>query len=137
MNTPREIEIKLTTPAQAWSQLKRSLPAKTRPRGKASRLISVYFDTDKCDLHKQGVSLRVRRDGRQRLQTIKSENGSSLSTRGEWEHEVRSDTPDLEFAQDTPAAKILGRKKIKRGIRPMFETRVSRTVYPIRLGESL
>jgi inorganic triphosphatase YgiF len=137
MDTPREIEIKLTTPAQAWSQLKRSLPAKTRSRGKSSRLVSVYFDTDDCDLHKQGVSLRVRRNGRHRLQTIKSENGSSLSTRGEWEHEVRSDTPDLEFAQDTPAAKILGRKKIKRGIRPMFETRVNRTVYSIELGESL
>jgi triphosphatase len=137
MNTPREIEIKLTTPAQAWPQLKRSLPAKSRPSGKSSRLVSVYFDTDQCDLHKCGVSLRVRRDGRQRLQTIKSENGSSLSTRGEWEHAVRSDAPDLDAAQDTPAAKILGRKKIQRGIRPVFETRVNRTIYPIKLGESL
>jgi triphosphatase len=137
MDAPREIEIKFTTPAEAWPQLKRSLPAKGGMRGKASRLVSVYFDTDKFDLHKHGVSMRVRRNGRQRLQTIKADNGSSLSTRGEWEREVRSDSPDLNAAQDTPAAKLLGKKKIRRGIRPVFETRITRMVYPIRLGESL
>jgi triphosphatase len=137
MDTPREIEIKLTTSARAWPQLKRSLPAKSRPSGKSKRLVSVYFDTDKCDLHKRGISLRVRRDGRHHVQTIKAENGCSLSARGEWEREVRSDTPELEAAQDTPAAKLLSKKKIRRGIKPVFETRVSRTVYPIKLGESL
>jgi inorganic triphosphatase YgiF len=137
MDTPREVEIKLTTSADAWPQLKRSLPVKAGRGGKSSRLVSVYFDTDKCDLHKRGVSLRVRRDGRHRLQTVKAENGGSLSTRGEWEHEVHSDTPDLEATQDTPAAKILGKKKIQCGIRPVFETRVTRTVYPVKLGESL
>ena len=137
MDTPREIEIKLTTPPDAWPQLKRTLSAKPGRVAKATQLVSVYFDTDNFDLHKRGVSLRVRRDGRHRLQTIKAENGCSVSTRGEWEHEIHSDTPDLEAAQDTPAAKILSNKKIQRGIRPVFETRVTRTVYPIKLGESL
>ncbi len=137
MDTPREIEIKLTTPPDAWPQLKRTLSAKPGRVAKATQLVSVYFDTDNFDLHKRGVSLRVRRDGRHRLQTIKAENGCSVSTRGEWEREIHSDTPDLEAAQDTPAAKILSNKKIQRGIRPVFETRVTRTVYPIKLGESL
>jgi triphosphatase len=137
MDTPREIEIKLTTQAEDWPHLKRSLPAKGGRGGKSRRLVSVYFDTDKFDLYKRGISLRVRRDGRHRLQTIKAGNGSSLSTRGEWERAVRSDQPDLAAAQETPAAKLLGKKKIKRGIKPMFETRVTRTVYPIKLGGSM
>ncbi|MBV8747645.1 MAG: CHAD domain-containing protein [Xanthobacteraceae bacterium] len=137
MDSPREIEIKFTTPAEAWPQLKRSLPIRRGRAGKSTRLVSVYFDTHKCDLHKSGVSLRVRRNGRHRLQTIKAEEANSLSTRGEWEREVRSDTPDLQAAQDTPAAKLLSKKKIQHRIRPVFETRVNRIVYPIKLGESM
>jgi hypothetical protein len=113
------------------------LPTKGSRGGKSKQLVSVYFDTDTFDLHKRGVSLRVRRDGRHHLQTIKAEDGTSLSTRGEWERAVRSDTPDLAAAEETPAAKLLAKKRIKRGIRPVFETRVTRTVYPVKLGESV
>jgi inorganic triphosphatase YgiF len=47
MDAPREIEIKLTTQAEAWPHLKRSLPAKGGRGGKSRQVVSVYFDTDK------------------------------------------------------------------------------------------
>ena len=137
MDTPREIEIKLTTPPESFSVIRGSLPAKSVRGEKSATLVSVYFDTDKLDLHKHGLSLRVRHDGRRHLQTIKSENGETLSTRGEWERTVQSDLPDLEAAQDTPIAKVLDKKKMRRGVRPIFETRVTRTTYPIKVGDSL
>jgi inorganic triphosphatase YgiF len=137
MDTPREIEIKLITPPESFSVVRRSLPAQSARRGKSAKLVSVYFDTDKLDLHKHGLSLRVRHNGRQHLQTIKSENGEALGTRGEWERVVQSDLPDLEVTQDTPVAKVLGKKGIRRGVRPIFETRVTRTTYPIKIGDSL
>jgi inorganic triphosphatase YgiF len=137
MGTPDEIEIKLITPPESFSVVRRSLPAKSARGGKSTKLVSVYFDTDKLDLHKHGLSLRVRHEGHQHLQTIKSENGVALGTRGEWERAVQSDLPDLEAAQDTPIAKVLSKKSIRRGVRPIFETRVTRTTYPIKIGDSL
>jgi triphosphatase len=137
MHTPREIEIKLITPPGSFSVVRRSLPAQSARSRKSAKFVSVYFDTDKLDLHKHGLSLRVRHNGRRHLQTIKSENGEALGTRGEWERTVQSDLPDLEAAQDTPVAKVLGKKGIRRGVRPIFETRITRTTYPIKIGDSL
>src|SRR5262249_34808470 len=96
-----------------------------------------YFDTDKLALRKHGLSLRVRRDGRQHLQTIKSDNGQALDTRGEWESAVQSDMPETKAARVARAAELPRKKRIRRGVRPIFETRVMRTTYPIKVGESL
>src|SRR3974377_203291 len=118
MNSPTEIEIKLAAPATAFSLVKRSLPARFSHGGKAKELVSVYFDTDKFDLHKHGFSLRVRRDGRRYLQTIKTEDGQAMGTRGEWEDEVQSDTPDFRIVRNTPAAKVLRKEKSLSDIKP-------------------
>jgi triphosphatase len=137
MNSPRETEIKLVLPAEAFPLVRRTLPGKSRHGGKAKELVSVYFDTDNFDLHKHRFSLRLRRDGRRYLQTIKTEDGQALGTRGEWEREVRSDTPDFRALRNTPAAKVLRMEKSPGKIKPIFETRVTRTSYPTKIGKSL
>src|SRR5262249_45147084 len=96
-----------------------------------------YFDTDKLDLRKHGLTLRVRRNGKQRLQTVKAVDGQAATTRGEWEHAVRSDQPDFKAVRGTPAEKVLKKKKIRSAIKPIFETRVTRTTYPVKVGRSL
>lgn len=135
MKSPREIEIKLIAPVEAFSLVRRTLPGKCGHGGKAKELVSVYFDTDKLDLHKHGFSLRVRRDGRRYLQTIKTEDGQALGTRGEWEGEVQSDSPDFRAVRNTPAAKVLRKGKSPGEIKPIFETRVTRTTYPTQIGQ--
>jgi inorganic triphosphatase YgiF len=104
---------------------------------KPSTLVSVYFDTDKFKLRNKGLSLRVRRAGRRHVQTVKQDAGASavLLVRNEWERDIAGTQPDLDAARDTALAPLLS-KKLRRNLKPVFETRVRRTVYPIHSGGS-
>ena len=93
-------------------------------------LVSVYFDTPKHKLRTRSVSLRVRHRGGKRLQTIKTEGSNGSIRRGEWEHTIKGDVPDLRKARDTPLAALLT-KKLKRTLKPIFETRIRRTNLPV------
>jgi inorganic triphosphatase YgiF len=137
MKSAQEIEIKFAAPADVLPRLQHQLPAKGIRTAKPKSVVSVYFDTDKLDLRKHGLTLRVRRNGRQRLQTVKAENSQAVTTRGEWEHAVQSDQPDFKAVRGTPAEKILQKKKIRSTIKPIFETRVTRTACPVKVGGSL
>src|SRR5262249_57024426 len=98
---------------------------------------SVYCDTAKHALRKRGISLRVRHIGDERLQTVKA-NGQSaagLFARREWEKRIRSDTPDLRAVRRT-ALDGLDSKKLARTLKPVFETRIRRTVLPLARGAS-
>jgi triphosphatase len=71
---------------------------------KTERLVTTYFDTPNQDLARLGLSLRVRRAGGSRIQTIKSRGngGGAATVRGEWEWPTPSDEPDLTLAAGTP-----------------------------------
>ena len=84
MKPGQEIEIKFAAPPELLLRLQHQFPSKAIRTAKPKSLVSVYFDTDKLRLHKNGLTLRVRRDGEQHLQTVKAEN-SQVVTRGEWE----------------------------------------------------
>lgn len=97
--------------------------------------VSTYFDTGKLLLRRKGVSLRVRRAGKKRLQTIKTVNDGVALRRGEWEHKLRSDEPDLRAARGTALEPLLSRK-LKRDLKPIFATHIQRTFFPLRPGNS-
>jgi inorganic triphosphatase YgiF len=135
MSAPREIELKLDLPADAVASLTRSAVFKGARR-KTKNIVSVYFDTANFELRKSGFTLRVRRDGRRRVQTVKQEGErGALLARNEWEQPIRGTQPDLAAARQTALKSILS-KKLARKLKPMFETSVRRTVYPLRNGES-
>jgi inorganic triphosphatase YgiF len=79
----------------------------------------------------------VRRIGRRHVQTIKQENNgnTALFARGEWERDIRAKQPDLNAARDTALAPLLN-KKLRRALKPVFETHVRRKVFQIRSGQS-
>ena len=87
-NNPTETELKLTVSKAG----KRRLPdhAAFRPPyaspAKTERLVTTYFDTPNQDLARLGLSLRVRRRGGNRIQTVKSQGkgGGAATVRGEW-----------------------------------------------------
>jgi CYTH domain len=85
----------------------------------------------------RALSLRVRRIGHRYAQTIKQECGESavLVARNEWERDIGGKRPDLDAVRDTALEPLLS-KKLRRGLKPLFETRVRRTVYPIHSGDS-
>ena len=139
MSPPREIELKLDVPARYLPRLTASplLKGATTSVHEPANLVSVYFDTDKLELHRRGLSLRVRRIGRRLVQTVKQENhgNAALFDRGEWEHDVPAKQPDLDAMRDTALAPLLN-EKLRRGLKPVFETRVRRKVFHIQSGES-
>lgn len=131
-----EVELKLTAPRAALSKA-RQLPwlKKMALNGaRTEHLSSVYFDTPKRALRDRGLTLRVRRIGEKRLQTLKRDCGTPVD-RGEWEQEIAGDRPDLGVARATPAGALLT-GKIGRRLRPVFETSVNRVTVPLRLGNS-
>src|ERR1700716_3531199 len=129
----KEVELKFEVPPGVARHLA-SLPALHRNGGLAqeNNLVSVYFDTPKHKLRKNGLSLRVRHIGNKRLETIKANgnSGAGLFSRDEWEKSIESDTPDLRGARHSPLGALLT-KKLKRALKPVFETRVHRTVLPL------
>ncbi|HEV7880432.1 CYTH and CHAD domain-containing protein [Bradyrhizobium sp.] len=98
-------------------------------------LVSTYFDTPKLLLRKSGVSLRVRQAGNKRVQTIKTVNVGISLGRGEWEHKLQGDEPDLRAARGTALEPLLS-GKLKRDLEPIFATHVRRTFLPLRSGKS-
>src|SRR5215467_4818126 len=139
MPPSREIELKLDVPVHNLPRLTDSsvLKGASKSAAKPIDLVSVYFDTNKLQLHQKGLSLRVRRIGRRYVQTIKQENNgnTALFARGEWERDIRAKQPDLNAARDTALAPLLN-KKLRRALKPVFETRVRRKVFQIRSGQS-
>jgi inorganic triphosphatase YgiF len=102
-------------------------------------LVSTYFDTPKLLLRKNGVTLRVRQAGKKRVQTIKTVNGGISLSRGEWEHKLQGDGPDLRAARGTALEPLLSgklKRKVKRDLEPIFATHVQRTFVPLRSGNS-
>jgi triphosphatase len=101
-----EIELKLLAPQGILEKL-RDMPVivqHARNRGVVRRLETVYYDTPERALFQRGMSLRVRRNGKHFIQTLKllPDIGRPLARR-QWETPVDGITPDL---ARLPAAEI-------------------------------
>ena len=139
MPPPREIELKLDVQVHNLPRLTDSsvLKGASKSAAKPIDLVSVYFDTNKLQLHQKGLSLRVRRIGRRHVQTIKQENNrnAALLARGEWEHDVPAKQPDLNAARDTTLPRLVN-NQLQRALKPVFETNVWRRVFQFRIDQS-
>src|SRR6202167_2642469 len=129
-----EIELKFQMPPRELRKLKAARTLHRKPP-KEEDLVSVYFDTPKHKLARSDVTLRVRRRGGKFFQTIKSGGSNGSFRRGEWEHEIKGAVPNLREARGTPLAPLLT-KKLKRRLKPVFETRIHRVSVPIRKNAS-
>ena len=133
---PTEIELKLLMTPQAWAEVERAQalqpPAATLPEVRTER--TVYFDTPGLGLARKGLSLRVRRSGEKRIQTLKAQQGERgvASNRGEWEWPVEQDEPDLSRVADTPFAAAIATEAAS-GLGPVFATDIRRTVRNLAL----
>ncbi|XSC45338.1 CYTH domain-containing protein [Bradyrhizobium sp. RDT10] len=99
-----------------------------------SDLRSTYFDTPKQKLKRRGLLLRVRHADGKHVQTIKKTSGTQFG-RGEWETEIRGRTPDLGEANGTPLERLAS-NKLRRKLKPIFETSVHRITLPVRTRRS-
>lgn len=103
-----EIELKLELTSEAAAALEAAGLFSAAPV--IVRQHAVYFDTSDHSLAEAGLSLRIRRVGRKRVQTVKRISGAyaGLFTRHEWERKVRSDQPVLDGS--TPVEAVLAER---------------------------
>src|SRR5581483_4831223 len=135
-----EIELRLATTDAALRRLARVLAetGATVSAPRIERLHSVYFDTPDLALRESGAALRLRRvDGEAALtQTLKCAAADSPFRR-EYEGAVASWRPDLALARRLGwrgGAKIAAREA---ELRPVFATRVARTVRRVEFAGAL
>ena len=138
---PMETELKLAIAPEAIPRLTRHPLVRALRRGpsRKSRLMSTYYDTDDLELAQAGVVLRLRRDGRRWLQTVKGEAAEGaaggLTARIEFEWPVAGARLDpLRFAT-TPFRRTLG-KADRHGLEPQFTTEIQRTTIPLAFADS-
>lgn len=108
---------------------------------RSQRLISTYFDTPDRRLRQQGLVWRVRRAGRNRVQTVKADGEvlSGLHRRPEWESPVASLQPDFAALAAVAAAAAPGTDlppglaALEQELVPIFAADFRRTVWRLRL----
>ncbi len=123
-DTPLEVELKLDVAPDDLDKILAHplLRTEAADTTRTKRLHSTYFDTPDHALREAGISLRIRRNGSQRIQTIKTAqaaDGVALA-RNEWEQEVDGDLPDFAAAEETalkPFLNVRSRAAVPRGQR--------------------
>lgn len=125
MTASDEVELKLELMAETAD----TLEAAGLFSGKPEVIVqhAVYFDTPDHDLAEAGFSLRIRRNGEKRVQTIKADGllAAGVFVRREWERHVEDDSPILDDTAPIPA--LLGGKIVE--IAPLFTVENERRVW--------
>ncbi|MEC3911316.1 CHAD domain-containing protein [Sphingobium sp. CR2-8] len=129
-----EIELKLDLSPQSADLFATWPPLQALESEKAT-LLATYFDTPDHRLAEHGVSLRIRRSGRRRIQTVKAngQGGAGLFSRDEWERPVRGSIPILD--DSTPVAALLGAAVAD--IAPVFEVEVQRRTWLVSQDDAV
>ncbi|OGA72970.1 MAG: hypothetical protein A3G81_23030 [Betaproteobacteria bacterium RIFCSPLOWO2_12_FULL_65_14] len=128
MHIERELKFRLTS--GAFLRLK----ALARERRSVA---SVYYDTPGQRLRRAGVALRLRRDGKAWLQTLKSESPrhAGLTARAEWETAAGGTRLDVRAlpGDEIKAATGLDVAALAHRLRPVFATRFVRHSGEVKL----
>ncbi|MCR0985835.1 CYTH and CHAD domain-containing protein [Roseomonas populi] len=127
---PTELEVKFQLPPGTDATIA-SHPAlaSAEPALSEQEETTTYFDTPDRAFLRSGASLRVRRIGRRRVQTLKLRDGLGPFSRGEWEWSVPADRPELAHLASTPLAGLAGSTE---GVSAVFTAQVRRSEWLLR-----
>ena len=130
----RERELKLEIDPDAAAKL-RSIPLfAASPR--IRHQISVYFDTPKGKLRRQGWTLRVRQHDDGWTQTIKRTSRSAgLFDREEWEAPIMGQEPEFRAIEETPLKALFSARQFARLV-PLFRSDIERTSWQLQRGDA-
>lgn len=125
-----EVELKLSLPISAQRALLRHPLLKQAATRHTARLVNIYYDTPDLALRRNGVALRLRRQGKDWLQTVKCAGSSAggLTTRPEWE-EPYGGRFDFARVDDDKVRVWLSKHKRHDRLSPLFETNFIRTTW--------
>lgn len=132
---PKEIELKLSVPANCIQYLHHLplLDALSISKPTKQRLHTSYYDTPDLALKHQHCALRLRRIGKNWVQTIKTEGrvASGLHERDEWEIAVTTNQPDFTQLSDPKLIKLLTHSNLKQ----IFITEFTRHTRILRMSD--
>lgn len=134
-----EIELKFLLDEPTSTQLSARVKALKLATGhpKTRTLRSIYLDTPGHALKKAGVALRLRRDGRRWIQTVKTkpELHGGLSQVGEVENPAPGGRPCLEAIPDAAVREEVIRRVNGAPLEPVCETVIRRSVSELSLED--
>lgn len=124
-----ETELKLHISPEHLQKLKRHpfIRSISADRARTLRLYSIYYDTADLELRRRAMALRLRRVGKQWLQTLKGggQVSAGLHQRNEWETPVPSEQLDF-AALKTCGGELPG--GVRNRLLPVFVTDFTRNV---------
>lgn len=127
-----ETELKLAVDSRTLKRVPHvaAIAAAKRGRAVTQELVSTYYDTPDFALRQAGVTLRLRRKGRDWIQTVKDSgtSRSGLFERHEWEMVVAQPSLNLPHLLAT-GLDIFKRQDLPPRLQPLFSTHVRRTVH--------
>jgi inorganic triphosphatase YgiF len=134
-----EIELKLLVAPEALTKFDRH-PAVRRLRrgsGRKTALETVYYDTPGFELAAAGIALRLRRDGKRWIQTLKAGGTSAagLHAREELEWDLVGEKLNVALLTDTPYAELFARRRLSERLRPVFSTTFDRAIRTLAFAE--
>jgi len=131
-----ETELKLSIPQSALRRLGAHPVLKSGTRPVTKKLYSVYFDTPDIDLWRQGVALRLRRDGTRWVQTVKGGGTvqGGLHRRTELETRVAGLLPDCAAINDEAFSGLFSSSQLRARLKPVFTIEFSRTIRIVTLA---
>ena len=130
----REIELKLAVSAGTHDTLVGWLDAHAQAAGSVE-LANVYYDTPDQALARNRAALRVRRQGSQWLQTLKTAavSTSGLSARHEWEVPLQNDALSVDaFVAHNAAEAADYVRPHAAALAPLFRTDFTRRLWHVR-----
>ncbi|KAF1035771.1 MAG: Inorganic triphosphatase [Herbaspirillum frisingense] len=139
-----ETELKLLLdPAHTKALIKHPLLARHAQAAPHTKdQTGTYFDTPDLLLRRNDAGLRVRRTGKEFIQTLKAGGGVSggLHQRNEWESPVIGELPDLAVLREMVPAEAQWASKVFTAeaaaqIRPIFATHIKRMLWDLTLAD--
>ena len=136
-SAPVEVELKLAIDPAAVGALRAhpALLAVVRGRARTASIVSTYFDAPDQRLRREGVALRLRRDGRRWLMTAKGAPlpgaASGVVSRPEYEWPLAGPQIDTMRLATTPWRAVFLKALRKGGLAPAFSTDFRRTSLPL------
>ena len=132
-----ETELKLKCTPQTLAKLKRHpfLRSLQQERARSVHLDNIYFDTPDFALQRARMALRLRRSGRQWLQTLKGGGSvqAGLHQRNEWEMPVAGEQLELDAIK---AAGARLPKGVAKHLHAVFRTDFSRAIRELRYADA-
>ncbi len=123
-----ETELKLLVPVESARRLASHRLLKGPGQPRRMKLHSVYYDTPALDLWRQGIALRLRRQGRRWVQTVKGGGTArgGLHQRVEDESEVTGPAPDFSRIRAGELADVFASPRLRARLKPVFTADYSR-----------